>query len=169
MCGFVGLIGVEAAASSLVIGLQAIQHRGQDAAGIGTWNAGQFSLEKEMGLVTTALPSHVVSSMRGQAGIAHVRYPTAGPEATRNDAQPFLTRRPGILLAHNGNVTNVPELSRTLREEGWHVLSLCDAEPILLVLAEALTRSRPEGHSRDDVVRAVREVHQRVRGAYSSR
>ena len=167
MCGFVGLIGVEGAASSLVIGLQAIQHRGQDAAGIGTLNAGQFSLEKEMGLVTTALPSHVVSSMRGQSGIAHVRYPTAGPEATRNDAQPFLTRRPGILLAHNGNVTNVPELSRTLREEGWHVLSLCDAEPILLVLAEALTRSRPEGHIRDDVVRAVREVHQRVRGAYT--
>ena len=82
--------------------------------------------------LTTALPPDVVGGMKGHAGIAHVRYPTAGPQATRNDAQPFITRRPGILLAHNGNVTNIPELSRTLREEGWHVLSQCDAEPILL-------------------------------------
>jgi amidophosphoribosyltransferase len=167
MCGFVGLIGVQAAAPALVIGLQAIQHRGQDAAGLGTWDAGQFSLEKEMGLVTTALPPDVVGSMQGHAGIAHVRYPTAGPQATRNDAQPFITRRPGILLAHNGNVTNVPELSQTLRNEGWHVLSQCDAEPILLVMAEALTRLRPAGHSQQDVAHAVREVHRRVRGAYT--
>lgn len=167
MCGFVGLIGVDNAASSIVIGLQAIQHRGQDAAGLATWHEGQFSLEKEMGLVTSALPPEVVGSMNGAAGIGHVRYPTAGPQATRNDAQPFLTRRPGILLAHNGNVTNVPQLARSLREEGWHVLSQCDAEPILLVLAEALTRIRPEGHNKDDVVQAVREVQSRVRGAYT--
>jgi amidophosphoribosyltransferase len=167
MCGFVGLIGVQAAAPALVIGLQAIQHRGQDAAGLGTWDSGQFSLEKELGLVTIALAPEVVSKMPGHAGVAHVRYPTAGPQATRNDAQPFLTRRPGILLAHNGNVINVPELSRTLRMEGWHVLSQCDAEPILLVLAESLTRIRPRNHTMKDVVAAVQEVHRRVRGAYT--
>ena len=127
-------------------------------AGLATWCEGRFSLEKEMGLVTAALPPEVVAAMPGGAGIGHVRYPTAGPKATRNDAQPFLTRRSGILLAHNGNVTNVPQLARSLREEGWHVLSQCDAEPILLVLAEALTRVRPEGHDKDDVVEAVREV-----------
>ncbi len=167
MCGFVGMIGTREAAPSLLLGLQAIQHRGQDAAGVGTLVDGRFHLVKGMGMITQAIPEADAVTLRGAAGIAHVRYPTAGAVSTANDAQPFLTRRPGILLAHNGNVTNVPEVAAQLREQGLYVLSECDAEPILLVLAEELTRLRPAGHTHDDVVTAVRGVFARVRGAYS--
>ncbi|MCB9779294.1 MAG: amidophosphoribosyltransferase [Alphaproteobacteria bacterium] len=152
---------------SLLASLQAIQHRGQDAAGVGTRDGDRFHLVKDLGMINQALPPRAVAPVGGTAGIAHVRYPTAGAVSTAEDAQPFLTRRPGILLAHNGNVTNVPELAAGLRKEGLHILSECDAEPILLVLAQALTERRPSGHDVDDVIAAVRAVYRRVRGAYS--
>ena len=148
-----------------MLGLHALQHRGQDAAGLGTVDSGSFHMVKDLGMVSTAVAS--AATFPGRGGIGHVRYPTSGSTSTREDAQPFLTRRPGILLAHNGNVTNVPELTRSLRAKGLHVLSQCDAEPILLVLAEALTAIRPSGHTSDDVRRAVAEVFATVKGAYS--
>jgi len=168
VCGFVGLIGSEpAAASRLTFALQAIQHRGQDAAGVGSVDDGRFHLVKGMGFITQAVPAERVPGLKGRAGIAHVRYPTAGARSTGEDAQPFLTRRPGILLAHNGNVTNVPEVKARLREQGLYVLSECDAEPILMVLAQELTALRPARHTIDDVAAAVGRVFERVRGAYS--
>ena len=167
MCGFVSVIGEVTAAPSLMLGLQALQHRGQDAAGLATMEDNRFYLSKELGMVTQALPPRIVETHHGNAGIAHVRYPTAGVTATAADAQPFLTRRPGVLLAHNGNVTNVPELREHLRSAGMHVLSSCDAEPILLVLSMALTERRSSGHTAEDVAHAVRQVYARVRGGYS--
>lgn len=168
MCGFVGIIGVEPAAPALYIALQAIQHRGQDAAGVGTYDRGRMHVHKDLGLISQALPTHVVERMPGTSGIAHVRYPTAGVGiGDREDAQPFITRRPGILGAHNGNVTNIPELERTLLEQGIHVLSKCDSEPILLVLADELTRIRPAKHTADDVIAALGKLMERVKGAYS--
>ena len=167
MCGFVSIIGETQATPSLMLGLQALQHRGQDAAGIATVDNGRFHLAKDLGLVTQALPRHVAETLKGNAGIGHVRYPTAGQIATAEDAQPFLTRRPGVLLAHNGNVTNVPELTEQLREEGVFVLSSCDAEPILLLFSNALYKIRPTGYTADDIAAAVREIHSRVRGGYS--
>ena len=166
MCGFVGIIGVEQAAPMLCTALQAIQHRGQDAAGVGTFDKGRFHLRKDLGMVSNALPAAVVNEMQGHSGIAHVRYPTVG-QSTRDDAQPFITRRPGILMAHNGNVTNVPQLSDELRERGLYVLSECDSEPIMLVLADELTRIKPSGHSVDDLVAALEKLMGRVRGSYS--
>ncbi|MDG1478195.1 MAG: amidophosphoribosyltransferase [Myxococcota bacterium] len=167
MCGFVSIIGVQPAAPALALGLQAIQHRGQDAAGIATRDNGRLRMVKDLGLITNALPTHVIEQLPGDAGIAHVRYPTAGAKSTAQDAQPFLTRRPGILLAHNGNVINVPELTQALREEGIHLLSSCDAEPILMVLTAALSRRRAANHTAEDVAAAVGEVYRRVRGGYS--
>ncbi|MEL6348996.1 MAG: amidophosphoribosyltransferase [Myxococcota bacterium] len=167
MCGFVSVIGTGPAAAPLMLGLQALQHRGQDAAGIATINDGRFHISKELGLINQALPPAVVRTMQGDAGIAHVRYPTAGAISTAEDAQPFLTRRPGILLAHNGNITNVPEIQKALLEEGVYVLSSCDAEPLLLVLSNALTRIRPTNHTVGDIREAIREVYRRVRGGYS--
>ena len=167
MCGFVAVIGMPQVAPALCQGLAAIQHRGQDAAGLGTIDGSRFHLHKAMGLISHALPPEVVANLTGTAGIAHVRYPTAGATATREDAQPFLTRRPGILLAHNGNVINVPQITAELRSEGWNVLSSCDAEPILLVLTTELNRIRAYGHTSADVVKAVEAVHRRIRGAYS--
>ena len=167
MCGFVGMVAGTPVAASLLVALQAIQHRGQDAAGLGTREGGRFHLVKDLGMVAQAIPVSSLDRMAGTAGISHVRYPTAGKASTAEDAQPFLTRRPGMLLAHNGNVTNVPELRSSLARAGLHILSQCDAEPILLVLAEELTRLRPSAHTAQDVVAAVRAVYDRVRGAYS--
>ncbi len=167
MCGFVGLVGNAPAAASLLLAAQAIQHRGQDQAGLGTWDDRRVHLVKGDGLITQAVPPKVLPALKGNAGIAHVRYPTAGSSFGPEDAQPFRTRQPGILLAHNGNVTNVPEVTAWLREEGWMVLSQCDAEPILLTFACALQKRRAAGHTTQDVVAAVREVYARVRGAYS--
>jgi amidophosphoribosyltransferase len=166
MCGFVGMISTKRVAPAITIGLQAIQHRGQDAAGLGTWDGGRFHLYKDLGMVTKALPSDVVERFPGNAGIGHVRYPTLGG-AEREDAQPFLTRRPGILMAHNGNITNLPELEAGLRDGGLHMLSRCDSEPILLVLAEELTKLRPSHHTVEDVITSATKLMHRVRGSYS--
>ncbi len=168
MCGFVGLIGVRQAAPALYLGLQAIQHRGQDAAGLGTFHQGKFNIHKDLGLISQALPPHVIERMHGECGISHVRYPTAGMGiGDREDAQPFLTRRPGILAAHNGNITNVPELEAQLRERGIHVMSNCDSEPILMVLADELTQIRAAHHTTQDVHTALVRLMERVKGAYS--
>jgi amidophosphoribosyltransferase len=169
MCGFVGIIGMEPVAPALCLALQSLQHRGQDAAGIGTFHQGKLVLHKELGLISQALPPATVARMHGTSGIAHVRYPTAGTGiGDREDAQPFLTRRPGMLLAHNGNVTNVPELEASLASTGWQVISKCDAEPILLVLADELLRRRHADHTLDDLEQAVRALMSRVRGAYTA-
>jgi amidophosphoribosyltransferase len=168
MCGFVGLIGVGQAAASLYLGLQAIQHRGQDAAGLGTYHQGRFHLHKDLGLISQAIPAAVVERMPGTCGIAHVRYPTAGVGiGDREDAQPFLTRRPGILAAHNGNIVNVPALEEQLRENGIHVMSNCDSEPILMVLSDELTQLRAAHHTAEDVHSALVKLMERVKGAYS--
>lgn len=166
MCGFIGMIGVDRAGAALAIGLQALQHRGQDACGIGTMVDGRVHLVRELGAVGTVFSADVVAGLRGDMGIGHVRYPTVGA-GVRDDTQPFFTRRPGVLMAHNGNVTNVPALEAWLSARGVRVQSRCDVEPILLVFSEALAARRASGPTVDDVVDAVREVHARVRGAYS--
>ncbi len=167
MCGFVGMVAKDGVAASLLLALQTIQHRGQDAAGAGTFDDRRVHLIKGLGMIPQAVPPATLPTLMGNAGIAHVRYPTAGAHSTAEDAQPFRTRQPGILLAHNGNVTNVGELTAWLRAEGYVVLSQCDAEPILLTFAWALNRHRAAGHTAEDVRAAVVEVQQRVRGAYS--
>ncbi len=166
MCGFIGLIGVERAAVALSSGLMAMQHRGQDACGIGTVEGGRVHLFKELGSVASVFSASVLAGLTGHAGIGHVRYPTVGG-GVRDDTQPFHTRRPGVLMAHNGNVTNLEELEAWLNERGVRVQSRCDVEPILLVFAEALGARRATGHTTEDVRAAVREVYARVRGAYS--
>ena len=167
MCGFVGLIGPDTVAPSLVMGLQAIQHRGQDAAGAATFDGHRWHLTKDLGMVSSVLSADRIQGMTGDVGIAHVRYPTAGTTSTQQDAQPFQTRHPGIVLAHNGNLTNIPELTAQLNAQGCHVLSGCDAEPLLLVFAQELQAIRPANHTADDVATAVAAVYRRVRGAYS--
>jgi len=166
MCGFVGMIGHSDVATSIALGLSAIQHRGQDAAGLGTFDSGRLHLHKDTGMVSTALPPSIVASLPGRVGIGHVRYPTHG-SGGREDAQPFITRRPGIVLAHNGNITNVPELERKLLSRGVHLLSGCDSEPILLLLADELSNIRTHDHSEADVVIALRAVMEQVHGSYS--
>lgn len=167
MCGFVGITGIDPVAPALYLGLQAVQHRGQDAAGIGTWDCGYLSIHKDLGLVSQALPSDAIRALPGTSGIAHVRYPTIGA-GTRGDAQPFMTRRPSVVLAHNGNITNLAEVEDHLLSRGVRTTSRCDAEPILLVFGDELLQQRIAGYTEDDVVEAVRGAMKRLRGSYSA-
>ena len=167
MCGFVGLIGPKPAAPALFLGLQAIQHRGQDAAGISTWGESrQLRLYKDVGRVIDVFDDATLKGLKGSAGIAQVRYPTVGA-STRTDAQPFITRRPPIALAHNGNVTNMEELGRHLASRGMATESGCDAEPILMVLADELSAIKPRDYTIADISAAVKATMRRVRGSYA--
>lgn len=168
MCGFIGMIGVGPVAQEMADALLVLQHRGQDAAGIATFDGETFHVERGVGLVRECFDDRSLARLRGRMGVGHTRYPTVGG-GTADDAQPLYTNAPfGIAMSHNGNVTNYVELKRTLREKDRRRLSTtCDVEVILNVFAAALDRS--EG--RDFAARAfaaVREVFKRVRGSYSA-
>ena len=171
MCGFIGIYGPEGTdvAAELYEGLLAIQHRGQDAAGITTFTD-QFHMKKGFGMVRDVFNQKNMARLRGNLGIGHVRYPTVGT-GTGDDAQPFhLTFPVGIAMAHNGNVTNFQELKQThFEKSGTRLNSSCDLEVILFVFANALRERVRPGHivDMDDVFHAVSEVYRKVRGAYS--
>ena len=126
MCGFIGIAGAPGShvAPELYEGLIALQHRGQDAAGILSYD-GMFHLRKQNGMVRDIFRTRDMQRLKGNLAIAHVRYPTVGG-GSGEDPQPFhLTFPVGIAMAHNGNVTNMAELTRWLRSEGLVVLSGC--------------------------------------------
>lgn len=168
MCGFVGIIGPNDVAPGLHVALQALQHRGQDSAGIATMAAdgSRFFMRRGLGRVTQALSHDDLRSLEGPIGIGHVRYPTIG-RGVLADAQPFFYRQPGVLMAHNGNVTNYDELRGSLAERSIHLLSRCDVEPALCEFADALMERRKSGHTIEDALEALRAVRDRVRGSYS--
>jgi amidophosphoribosyltransferase len=167
MCGVVGVVGSEPVAPALLLGLQAMQHRGQDAAGIGVFNQGRILVKKDLGMITSVFDQDSLDALPGGVGLSHVRYPTTGSTATAEDAQPFLSRRPGLLLAHNGNLFNKDQLNAELMKEGLHVLSQCDAETLLMIMAQAMTVERPANHTLEDLVRAVEACFRRAKGAYT--
>ncbi|NOY93009.1 MAG: amidophosphoribosyltransferase [Deltaproteobacteria bacterium] len=170
MCGFIGLVsaGVRDVAPSIHLALSALQHRGQDSAGIATLSeqGSRFSFRRGLGAVATALSEADVRALPGVVGVGHVRYPTIG-RGVLEDAQPFFYRQPGILMAHNGNITNYEELRLSLLERSIHLMSHCDVEPALCELADALMRARPAHHTTADLLEAFRELQRRVRGSYS--
>ena len=168
MCGFVGIISNQDVAGEVYVALQAIQHRGQDSAGIGTMvEAGnRFNMRRGLGNVVHALKQNDLDGLVGPVGIGHVRYPTIGG-GTIDDAQPFFYRQPGVIMAHNGNVTNYEELRDSLLERSIHLLSHCDVEPALCEFADHLVSRRPKDHTLEDALEALREVLKRVRGSFS--
>jgi amidophosphoribosyltransferase len=170
MCGFIGIYGPDGSDVALEIyeGLIAVQHRGQDAAGITTF-PDAFHVKKGLGLVRDVFNERNMQRLRGPLGVGHVRYPTVGA-GSDEDVQPFHVVFPnGVAMAHNGNVTNFLELKRTLGLTGVRVSSSCDLEVILFVFARALAeRVKPGEHLRpEDVFAAVSAVHEEVKGAYS--
>ncbi len=167
MCGFIGVVGVPNAAAALGMGLQAIQHRGQDAAGVGVFDGCSLHIHKDVGKVEQVLTDSALGTLQGESGIGHVRYPTVGSANTRVDAQPFMTRRPGLLMAHNGQVTNLHALTQHLSSRGIQSTSASDSEPILLVLADELLRHGVRAFTQDQLAEAVGRTMDRVQGSYS--
>ncbi len=167
MCGFIGVIGAESAVHEIYDGLIAIQHRGQDAAGIITYD-GRFHVEKGEGLVRDIFTEGSFERLKGRIGVGHVRYPTVGSGGSE-DAQPFTVNFPfGIVMAHNGNVANYEQLRESLAEDGRrHLYSGCDVEVVLNVFANALAREARDGFTVQALQESVRAVYRSVRGAYS--
>ena len=137
MCGIVGVLCADdsSAVGPLYEALLALQHRGQDAAGIITEDAGRFCLHKDNGMVRDVFGPAQLTNLRGSIGIGHVRYPTAGSSSCA-EAQPFYVNSPyGITLAHNGNLVDLPTLKRDLEREFRHLNTGSDSEVLLNLLA----------------------------------
>ncbi len=170
MCGILGVVSYTPANQLLYDGLQVLQHRGQDAAGIATMNGDTIHLHKGNGLVRDVFRTRNMRALQGNTGIAHVRYPTAGSAVDHNEAQPFYVNSPfGIVLGHNGNLTNAEELKKQLFQQDLrHVNTNSDSEVLLNVLAHEL-QSKSKGSRLDaaTIFDAVSGVHQRCKGAYA--
>ena len=169
MCGFISIFGPEGqdVMQDVVQGLLAIQHRGQDAAGIVTFKY-KFRAKKGLGLVREVFQAKHIARLRGHLAVGHVRYPTVGL-GEDNDVQPFWIDFPlGVAMAHNGNVTNFQELKRDyFGKRNVKLASNCDLEAVLYVFADQLLRRPTTAVTLDDVVAATRETFERVKGAYS--
>jgi len=170
MCGIVGIYSHQIVNQLLYDGLQLLQHRGQDAAGIVTMDGSMFHMHKQLGMVRDVFRTRDMRNLIGNIGIAHVRYPTAGSAASPAEAQPFYVNSPfGIVLGHNGNLTNTEALQQELfMDDLRHVNTGSDSEVLLNVLAHELQEA-VQGHRLkvDDVFAAVAGVHRRCKGAYA--
>lgn len=144
-----------------------LQHRGQDAAGIMTSDNGKLNLRKDNGLVKDVFHTRHMERLTGQMGIGHVRYPTAGSSSPAL-AQPFYVNTPyGLCLAHNGNLTNTPELVRELfNTDLRHINTDSDSEVLLNVFAHELQQCGKVSPKPEDIFKAVNGVHRRCRGGF---
>ena len=158
-CGLFGVWNHPEAANVTYLGLYALQHRGQESAGIAATDGQAFHLEKAMGWVADVFSPERLRRLPGHRAIGHVRYSTAGSSNLRN-AQPITasTGRGPIAIAHNGNLTNADALRRAMEREGAIFQSNSDTEVILHLLARA-----PAGPLEEQIPHALAQVT----GAYS--
>ena len=159
-CGVFGIYGHADAAALTALGLHALQHRGQEAAGIVSYNAGRFHSERRMGLVGDHFSSaKTIERLQGQAALGHVRYSTTGETILRN-VQPLFAELAagGFAVAHNGNLTNGLTLRRMLISQGAICQSTSDTEVILHLVARS-----SRGKLIDRYIDALRQLE----GAYA--
>ncbi len=172
MCGIIGISKVEGKAVLEVYdGLLMLQHRGQDAAGMVSFDGTHFHERKENGLVKDVFRQKHVDALPGQTAIGHVRYPTAGSLSAK-EAQPFFVNAPfGIYLIHNGNLTNTAQLrEKTQKKYYRHLKTQSDSEVLLNVFADQLYKMKKhDGDVSDEnvVFEAAKMTMNRVKGAYS--
>ncbi len=168
MCGLVGIVSNSPVNQAIYDALTVLQHRGQDAAGIAVDERGSLRTRKGKGLVRDVFHTRHMLRLRGNVGIGHVRYPTAGWSSLA-EAQPFYVNSPyGLCLAHNGNLTNAEELKdRLVRQDRRHLNTGSDTEVLLNVFADELQRQNGKGLTPDAVFEAVAGVHRRCRGGYA--
>ncbi|MGH6639038.1 MAG: amidophosphoribosyltransferase, partial [Polaromonas sp.] len=170
MCGIVGVVSKAPVNQLIYDGLLLLQHRGQDAAGIVTQQGRKFYMHKAKGMVRDVFRTRNMRALPGNVGLGQVRYPTAGNAYSEDEAQPFYVNAPfGLVLSHNGNLTNAAELKAELfNTDHRHINTDSDSEVLLNVLAHELektTRGLPLNPV--DVFAAVRGVHKRVKGSYA--
>jgi amidophosphoribosyltransferase len=168
MCGIAGIVGTSGVNQRIYDALTVLQHRGQDAAGIATVQDGELFTRKGRGLVRDVFEQHHMQELKGNIGMGHVRYPTAGCDSA-SEAQPFYVNAPyGICLAHNGNLTNARELGEVIeREDKRHLNTTSDSEVLLNVLASELQRVGTPRVTPADIFAAVSAVYRRCRGGYA--
>ena len=169
MCGIAGIVSHSPVNQMLYDALLLLQHRGQDAAGIATNSGSKFSMHKANGLVRDVFRTRNMRSLMGNSGIGQVRYPTAGSASSEEEAQPFYVNAPfGIIMAHNGNLTNVEQLKiEMFKNDRRHLNTDSDSEVLLNVLAHEIQEATT-GLSLDAeaLFKAVAALHTRVRGSY---
>lgn len=170
MCGIVGVVSQSPVNQLIYDSLLLLQHRGQDAAGIATANGSNFFMQKGNGMVRDVFRTRNMRDLPGNIGIGQVRYPTAGSASSAEEAQPFYVNAPfGLLLAHNGNLTNWRQLKDEMfRIDRRHINTSSDTEVLINVLAHELQLAST-GYSLDPqaLFAAVSGVHRRVRGSYA--
>jgi amidophosphoribosyltransferase len=158
-CGVFGVCDSQDAANLAYLGLYALQHRGQESAGIATLEEGRILVEREMGYVADVFDEARLSRLPGRTAIGHVRYSTAGASLLIN-AQPivFATGRGPLALAHNGNLVNARKIRESLEKSGALFTTTSDSEVILHLIARSKAPT---------LVGAIAEALQEVTGAYS--
>ncbi len=170
MCGIVGVVSHVPVNQLIYDALLLLQHRGQDAAGIVTQQERKFFMHKAKGMVRDVFRTRNMRSLPGNCGLGQVRYPTAGNAFSEEEAQPFYVNAPfGIVLVHNGNLTNAHALKAELfNTDHRHINTESDSEVLLNVLAHEIERTtRGLPLQAEDLFAAVRKVHRRVKGSYA--
>jgi amidophosphoribosyltransferase len=170
MCGIVGVISKSPVNQLIYDALLLLQHRGQDAAGIVTMQGTQCFMHKARGMVKDVFRTRNMRALPGPVGLGQVRYPTAGNASNEEEAQPFYVNAPyGIVLVHNGNLTNAHALKTELFDvDRRHINTGSDTEVLINVLAHEMELAgRDVPLTPELVFRAVRAVHKRIRGSYA--
>ncbi|MGO4680669.1 amidophosphoribosyltransferase [Microbacterium sp. 2MCAF23] len=171
MCGIVGMVGHAPVNQDIYDALLLLQHRGQDATGIATAEpSGVMHMAKAEGMVREAFRTRDMRSLLGNVGLGHVRYATKGTASSEEEAQPFYVNAPyGIVLIHNGNLTNTRELTADMaHRDRRHLNSSSDTELLLNVLAHELqTSTSTVDLDSERIFEAVARTHKRIEGAYA--
>lgn len=159
MCGIIGISNQKEASKIAFLGLYALQHRGEESAGIASFDGKEIHLIKDRGLAEDALPPQSLEMLKGHVAIGHCRYSTTGSSNTKN-IQPFLAVHKGspLAIAHNGNLTNTEELFKRLENEGSLFQTSMDSELIIHLLAKEKT---------EDVKKMFLNVLPQLKGAFS--
>ena len=171
MCGIVGIVSSLPVNQQVYDSLSLLQHRGQDSTGIATAEGDTFHIQKAKGQVREAYRTHDMRSLLGTMGLGHVRYATKGSAGNEEEAQPFYVNAPyGIILVHNGNLTNTRELTQELfHVDRRHLNTSSDTELLVNVLANELQdQLTGSDFSPDQAFSAISRLHERVEGSYAA-
>lgn len=168
MCGIIGISATTPVIQYIYDGLIVLQHRGQDSAGIMT-SDGRFYLKKGNGLARDVFQAKHMVNLKGNIGIGHVRYTTAGCFDAASEAQPFYVNSPyGIGLIHNGNLTNYGELKEQVTKNDTRYLNTgSDSEVLLNVVAEEIAQVKGKNLTPELLFKALKKVFARLAGSYS--